>query len=86
MAGLTRMAKTPGRRIIYRTYLNDPWFEINPWMDIYNRETLELYTAMSAARLNESGGVDAPTDLPRNAPTPRGRSCGSIRSTSTTTC
>lgn len=60
---LSRQAKSPTTRIIYRTYLNDPWFEQNPWYDIYNREPLETYTAMSTARLNDEGGVDTPTDL-----------------------
>ncbi len=60
---LTRIAETPGLRIPYRHYLNDPWFEQNPWYDIYNREPLEVYTAMSCSRLNDGGGVEVPTDL-----------------------
>ena len=60
---LSRMAKSPGSRIIYRTYLNDPWFQQNPWYDIYNKEPLEIYTALSACRVNDEGGVDAPSDF-----------------------
>jgi len=60
---LTRQAKSPTERIIYRTYLNDPWFENNPWYTIYNREPLESYTALSTCRMNEDGGVDVPTDF-----------------------
>ena len=54
---LTRMAKTPSDRILYRHYLNDPWFEQYPWYDIYNREPLEAYTALSCSRLNADGYV-----------------------------
>ena len=60
---LTRQAKGPTKRIIYRTYLNDPWFENNPWFTIYNREPLETYTAVSTCRMNEDGSVDPPTDF-----------------------
>lgn len=60
---LSRLARTPGPRLIYRHYLNDPWFEQNPWYDIYAREPLEVYTAMSCGRLNAAGGIDPPTDL-----------------------
>ncbi|MCC7493493.1 MAG: hypothetical protein IT204_14150 [Fimbriimonadaceae bacterium] len=60
---LTRLAQTPGDRLPYRHYLNDPWFEQNPWYDIYAREPLEAYTALACSRLNDRGGVDAPSDL-----------------------
>jgi hypothetical protein len=60
---MTRMARTPGREILYRTYVNDPWFDQNPWFDIYNREPLEFYSALSVSRLSEDGRVDTPTDL-----------------------
>ena len=63
VAYLTRISKTRTRRIPFRFYLNDPWFNSNAWYDYYNRETFDIYVPMSAARLNAEGGVDTPTDL-----------------------
>jgi hypothetical protein len=60
---LSRICKTPGSDFTFRFYLNDPWFVSSPWYDYYNRETFDIYVPMAAARLNGSGGVDAPTDL-----------------------
>jgi len=60
---LSRIAKSATRRLPFRFYLNDPWFTANPWYDYYNRETFDIYVPMSAARLNDEGGVDTPTDL-----------------------
>jgi hypothetical protein len=60
---LSRIAKTRGRRLPFRFYLNDPWFVSNAWYDYYNRETFDIYVPMAAARLDEAGGVDVPTDL-----------------------
>lgn len=60
---LSRICKTPGRDIIFRFYLNDPWFVSSPWYDYYNRETFDIYVPMAAARLTSSGSVEAPTDL-----------------------
>jgi hypothetical protein len=60
---LTRMAGAPTRRILYRTYLNDPWFEQNPWYHMYDREPFETYACLACARLRGDGSVDTPTDL-----------------------
>jgi hypothetical protein len=63
VAYMSRIAKTRTRRIPFRFYLNDPWFNSNAWYDYYNRETFDIYTPMSVSRMNAQGGVDTPTDL-----------------------
>jgi len=60
---LSRISKTPGSALPFRYYLNDPWFVSTPWYDYYNREPFDIYVPMSAARLNDQGGVETPTDL-----------------------
>jgi RNA polymerase sigma factor (sigma-70 family) len=60
---LSRLAKTQSKRLPFRFYLNDPWFVSNAWYDYYRGETFDIYVPMAAARLNEAGGVDVPTDL-----------------------
>ncbi len=63
VAYMSRLAETRTRRLPFRFYLNDPWFNSNAWYDYYNRETFDIYVPMSAARVNREGGVDTPTDL-----------------------
>ena len=60
---LSRISKTSGRDLIFRYYLNDPWFVSTPWYDYYNREPFDIYVPMAASRLNRRGGVEPPTDL-----------------------
>lgn len=59
---LSRMA-VPSEHILFRFYLNDPWFVTNAWYDYYNRETFDIYAPMVACRLNATGGVDTPDRL-----------------------
>jgi hypothetical protein len=63
MVYLTRLAGAPGERVIYRNYLNDPWFPHDPWEHIYDREPFEIYAAMSCGRLRADGSMLTPTDL-----------------------
>lgn len=63
MVYLTRLAGAPGDRVIYRNYLNDPWFPHDPWEHIYDREPFEIYTALSCSRLRADGSMLTPTDL-----------------------
>lgn len=60
---LSRLAKTPTRRLPFRYYLNDPWFVSRAWYDYYGREPFDLYVPLSAARLGASGSVETPTDF-----------------------
>ena len=60
---LSRISKSPTDRLCYRFYLNDPWFVSNAWYDYYNKEPFDIYVPMSASRMNDDAGVDAPTDL-----------------------
>ncbi len=60
---LSRMSSSPADRLLFRFYLNDPWFVTNPWYDYYNREPFDIYVPMSAARLGEDGSVETPHDL-----------------------
>lgn len=61
MAGyLSRIAVLPGSTYPYRYYPNDPWFWQNPWTDLYDREPHDIYCPLSAARMNESGRLEAP--------------------------
>ncbi|MEX2545413.1 MAG: hypothetical protein WD316_09845 [Phycisphaeraceae bacterium] len=60
---LSRLAKTPTRRLPFRFYLNDPWFVARPWYDYYGREPFDMYVPLSAARLGEGGAVETPTDF-----------------------
>ncbi|MCE9612821.1 MAG: hypothetical protein K8T26_01005 [Lentisphaerae bacterium] len=60
---LSRIAKTRTSRLPFRFYLNDPWFVTNPWYDYYNREPFDLFVPLSLSRINNTGGVDAPSDV-----------------------
>ncbi len=62
-AHMSRISFSPSRAIPLRYYVCDNWFAVVPWWDYYNREPFDIYCPMSAARLNELGQAETPTDL-----------------------
>ncbi|NRA39190.1 MAG: hypothetical protein HRU15_13680 [Planctomycetes bacterium] len=60
---LSRIAKPSTEDILFRFYLNDPWFECNAWYDAYNREPFDVYAPMSAARVNTDASLSTPNRL-----------------------
>lgn len=60
---LSRMAGAEGGRILFRFYLNDPWFVSDPWRAYYGREPYDIQCPMSASRISRAGAVETPTDV-----------------------
>ena len=60
---LSRIAEIPGNSYPYRFYVEDPWFVSRPWIYYYNREPYDIYSALSAARVNSKGELKNPTDI-----------------------
>jgi len=55
---LSRIAALPANeQILYRYYLNDPWFLNSPWLDRYGREPHDIYMPLALARLDGAGRV-----------------------------
>ncbi len=60
---LSRIAELPGNSYPYRFYVEDPWFVSRPWIYYYNREPYDIYSALSAARIDAKGKIKNPTDI-----------------------
>ena len=60
---LSRIAKPATDDILFRFYLNDPWFECNAWYDYYNKQPFDIFVPMSVARANADGSVSRPNNL-----------------------
>ena len=55
MGHLARNAELPGRDMMYRFYMHDPWWVNSPWYDRYNSSPHDIYLPMALSRINEEG-------------------------------
>ncbi len=60
---LSRIAKPVTDDILFRFYLNDPWFECNAWYDYYNKQPFDIFVPMSVSRVNHDGSITRPNNL-----------------------
>jgi hypothetical protein len=60
---LSRMAGMREGEIPVRYYLQDPWFNSDPWWVYYGREPFDAYCQAACCRLNADGTVRGPTQL-----------------------
>lgn len=56
---LSRIAKPYTDHLLFRFYLNDPWFASTPWEDYYAREPFDIYSPTTASRILEDGSIQA---------------------------
>ena len=54
---LSRIAKPYTEHLLFRFYLNDPWFASTPWEDYYAREPFDIYSPTTASRLLADASV-----------------------------
>ena len=59
MGHLTRNAELPGKDMMYRFFLHDPWWVYSPWYDRYNSSPHDIYLPMALSRIDESGNAQA---------------------------
>lgn len=60
---MSRIAKLPKDRYLFRYYLHDPWFMNSPWYDRYNSQPHDIYLPLSVAKINGNGSIMPPTNL-----------------------
>lgn len=60
---LSRIASPVTEDLLFRFYLNDPWFECNAWYDYYNKQPFDIFVPMSVSRANHDGSVSTPNNL-----------------------
>lgn len=63
MGYMSRVAKLPKDRYLFRYYIHDPWFLTSPWYDRYNSQPHDIYIPLSVARLGTSGEVMPPSNM-----------------------
>lgn len=58
---MSRIAKIPSDKYLFRYYLHDPWWMNSPWYDRYNSMPHDIYLPLACARINEKGEIHNPT-------------------------
>ncbi|MBO5223283.1 MAG: hypothetical protein J6C23_02060 [Clostridia bacterium] len=58
---MSRIAKIPSDKYLFRFYLHDPWWMNSPWYDRYNSMPHDIYLPLACCRIDEKGAVHNPT-------------------------
>lgn len=58
---MSRIAKLPSDKYLFRFYLHDPWWVNSPWYDRYNSMPHDIYLPLACTRINENGQIHNPT-------------------------
>lgn len=63
MGYMSRIARIPGDKYLFRYYLHDPWWLNSPWYDRYNSQPHDIYLPLSVARVDGKGEIMPPTNM-----------------------
>lgn len=55
MGHMTRTCELPGKDLMFRYYVHDPWWANSPWYDRYEGQPHDIYLPMSLSRIDERG-------------------------------
>ncbi|MDD3035528.1 MAG: hypothetical protein PHO93_01280 [Candidatus Saccharimonadaceae bacterium] len=54
---MTHAAGFPGDDLMFRYYVNDPWFPTKPYLLNYRKEPYDIYLPLSVSRINAAGRI-----------------------------
>jgi hypothetical protein len=63
MGYMSRIAKVPDGKYLFRYYLHDPWRLNSPWYDRYNSQPHDIYMPLAVSRIDEVGNIQNPTNM-----------------------
>ena len=63
MGHMSRIAKLPDNRYVFRYYLHDPWFMNSPWYDRYNSQPHDIYLPLAVSSIDKNGNVLNPSNF-----------------------
>ena len=58
MGHMSRICGYPGKEILFRYYIHDPWWVNSPWYDRYDNNPHDIYLPMAVSRITSSGKTE----------------------------
>lgn len=63
MGHMSRICGYPGKEILFRYYIHDPWWSNSPWYDRYDSNPHDIYLPMAVCRINAEGKTESANRL-----------------------
>lgn len=60
---MSHMAGFPGDDMMFRYYVNDPWFQTKPYLLNYQKQAHDIYLPMAVSRINTEGKIITPSHM-----------------------